>query len=239
MQFVDKIFRGIERVSCALKAGATVSFSQTGEDLILDSLFRWLSVPSPRYLDIGAYHPTRLSNTYLFYRRGSRGVCVDPNPVACDQIRRSRVRDVCLNVGVSGTRSGTLDFFLLDPPYLSTFSKEEVERIRGEGKCKIRDVLPIKVLSINELLETHFRDCLQLVSLDVEGLDYEIVSAWDFSRYRPHALCIETVTYSSQGKGRKLNELIDLMNARDYVVYAETFINTIFLDRHVFEARRA
>jgi hypothetical protein len=70
-------------------------------------------------------------------------------------------------------------------------------------------------------------------------VDYEIVAAWDFSRYRPHALCIETVTYSSEGKGRKINEIIDLMNARDYVVYADTFINTIFLDRHVFEARRA
>jgi hypothetical protein len=50
-----------------------ISYAQCGEDLIVDFVFSGLKPPSISYLDIGAHHPTHLSNTYLFYRRGFAG----------------------------------------------------------------------------------------------------------------------------------------------------------------------
>ena len=49
---------------------AKKSFSQCGEDLIVDYVFKARGVGRPSYLDIGAHHPYWLSNTALFYERG-------------------------------------------------------------------------------------------------------------------------------------------------------------------------
>ena len=53
--------------------GAPVgSFSQRGEDLILDGMFE--GKRNGFYVDIGANHPSFLSNTRRFYDRGWREV---------------------------------------------------------------------------------------------------------------------------------------------------------------------
>jgi hypothetical protein len=63
--------------------------------LIVDFVARAMHVDEVTYLDIGAHHPTRLSNTYLFYKRGFQGVVVEPDPELMGAIRRVRPRDVC------------------------------------------------------------------------------------------------------------------------------------------------
>ncbi len=61
-----------------------VTYSQFGEDLIVRYLFDSLGIARPTYLDIGANHPKFSGNTFGFYKRGSRGVLVEPNPRLCN-----------------------------------------------------------------------------------------------------------------------------------------------------------
>jgi len=82
------------------------TFSQCGEDRILAFLFSQLAIATPRYLDVGTWHPCVDNNTYLFYRAGAKGVCVEPNPDLALLIRETRPRDELLNVGVSAEKSG-------------------------------------------------------------------------------------------------------------------------------------
>ena len=114
----------------ALSKRLKISFSQCGEDLIVAHLMAALKISEPTYLDIGAHHPSLLSNTYLLYLKGSRGVCIEPDPKLFAQLKAKRKRDVCLNVGIGfdGSRSG--DFYIMSSDSLSTFSKEEAERFR-------------------------------------------------------------------------------------------------------------
>jgi len=58
----------------------TKSYSQCGEDLIVNYVFGALNIKKPSYIDVGAYHPQHLSNTALLYERGSRGVNIEPDP---------------------------------------------------------------------------------------------------------------------------------------------------------------
>jgi len=58
------------------------SCSQAGEDLLIRFLFGTLGIERPTYLDIGAYHPWRFSNTALLYVRGSCGINVEAEPDA-------------------------------------------------------------------------------------------------------------------------------------------------------------
>jgi hypothetical protein len=70
----------------------------------------------------------------------------------------------------------------------------------------------------------------------IEGLDKAILDTVDWGRYRPACVCVETITYETQRQPIKMQEVIDLMRRHDYMVYADTFINTIFIDRHRWEA---
>jgi glycosyltransferase involved in cell wall biosynthesis len=58
-----------------------ISYSQCGEDIIIDFLLTWLKIKNPTYLDIGANDPVKLSNTYYFYKKGSRGVLIEPDSI--------------------------------------------------------------------------------------------------------------------------------------------------------------
>lgn len=80
-----------------------VSYAQAGEDLIVGGIFDYLNLPQPTYLDIGAYDPIKINNTYLFYTRGCRGVLVEPNPDLTVRLSTKRPRDTVLPVGIGVT----------------------------------------------------------------------------------------------------------------------------------------
>src|SRR6185369_13784792 len=69
------------------------SYAQQGEDLVVKNVLAVLGISTPSYLDIGAHHPVKSSNTYLFYRGGGRGVLVEPNPTYVKLLREQRKED--------------------------------------------------------------------------------------------------------------------------------------------------
>lgn len=93
---------------------------------------------------------------------------------------------------------------------------------------------------INELAENHFLKTNKpnFVSLDVEGMDLSILKSWDFEEFRPAVLCVETLTYSKNNDERKISEIIDFLKAKRYKVYADTYINTIFVCEKTWHNRK-
>ena len=75
------------------------------------------------------------------------------------------------------------------------------------------------------------------VSLDVEGLDTEILKSLDFSRFRPEVFCVETLDYSEDKTARKNQDIFRIMENNGYVVYADTNLNTIFVEKEVWSKR--
>lgn len=213
-----------------------LSYSQCGEDLIMNFLCQSLNIAKPRYLDVGANDPIRMNNTYFFYKRGSTGVLVEPNPALHAKIIRARKRDVCLQVGVAAGDQGQADFYEMTDPSLSTFSREEAERTASYGSKRIRRILQVELVSLGALLERHFPEAPDILSLDIEGLDFAVLQSLDFERHRPKIVCVETLTYSESNSGQKLGKIVELMEGRGYRVYADTHLNTIFVDGRIFKA---
>lgn len=219
--------------------GGRLSYSQCGEDLILEHILcKYLYVERPTYLDLGAHHPTYLSNTYRFYRKGGRGVCVEPDPILFSPLREARPGDVCLNVGVGASDAGAADFYVMSSRTLNTFSRHEAERYQSYGTHRIEEVVKVPLMSVNTILEKHFALCPDFVSLDVEGLDFEILKSFDFSKFRPPALCVETLTYTEDNTEEKKGDILNLMTSRGYFVYADTYINTIFVEEEAWRRRQ-
>ena len=121
---------------------------------------------------------------------------------------------------------------------LSTLSKSEAERNQREDGHTIVAERTVDLVPIADLVRANFPDRrLDFVSIDVEGIDFEIVQNFDFDFVRPSVLCVETLEYRKLGEQRKATEIIEAMTAHDYKVYADTFINTIFVDERLWSAR--
>jgi FkbM family methyltransferase len=216
---------------------AQKSYAQCGEDLIIDAVLRGLKISRPFYVDIGAYDPRYMSNTYLFYKRGAHGLCVEPQPEHCRRIQKARPRDVCLNVGIGPKDNKALDFYVLSQDTLSTFSKTEAERVCHYGHTRILRTLKIPVMTLSSLFQAHQVPEPDLISIDLEGDERQALESLDFKRWRPKVFCIETLTYTEDRSEKKQQKTIGWMQDQGYLFYADTYINSIFVDRKRWENR--
>ena len=206
-----------------------ISYSQSGEDLIVKSIFDQLGIKKPSYIDVGAHHPFYLSNTALFFKNGSRGINIEPDPTLFKAFLKHRKEDVNLNLGISNCNS-ELDFYLISTPTLNTFSKEEAENYSKEGNYKVTSVEKISVKTINEIINDYGDGRFpHFLNLDAEGVDEIIIRALDFDKNYPIVICVETNSFSTSRKGIKNVDLIDYIKNQGYVMYADTYLNTIFV----------
>lgn len=227
---------GWRRIAAQLRLSMGIyhrkSWSQCGEDLILRFLFDLLHIARPSYIDIGAHHPWYYNNTYLFYRQGARGINIEPDPGLHARLRRWRGRDANLNIGI-GAREAELDFHVMSNRTLNTFSAVEARKYVEQHGLSIVQTRRIRVETFAQVVDAHLGRTPDLVSLDVEGLELEILRSIDFSRHRPHVFCIETLSYASyDGSGVKNAEIHALMLENDYRLYADTYINSIYVAQH-------
>jgi FkbM family methyltransferase len=216
-----------------------LSYSQCGEDAIVDFLLKWIGIDQMSYLDLGANDPITFSNTYRFYRSGFSGVLVEADSDLAAKIRKVRPRDICLAKAVSVTSDDTVEFFKMSADTLSTIQSSTVERYERDSEHRLATRNRVAAIHINKLLEIHFAGkSPDFVSLDVEGLDVELLRAWDFCRWRPAIFCVETLTYTQNQSAVKVEEIFELMDKADYQLYADTYINSIFVERSAWGRRR-
>ncbi len=143
------------------------------------------------FVDIGAHHPTRFSNTYYFYKRGWRGINIDPLPGTVRRFNRWRPHDLTLECGVSSSH-GELIYYMFNESALNTFSFDEAER-KNQGNYRIIGQKNIPVRPLASLLEQHLRPgtIVDFMTIDAENLDHEIVLSNDWIRFRPRFLLVE------------------------------------------------
>ena len=217
-------------------ASAQRSYSQCAEDIIAGRVLGRLRISPVRYLDIGANHPVKLNNTFKLYQQGGSGVLVEPNPVLCEQLRRERPRDTVLQAGVA-LESGSAPFYVMSNPYLSTFDKTVAERTQAEGHVSIERVEDVPVTTLQRIIADHFPDGPHFVSLDIEGLDFELLQDFDFGQCMPEVFCVETLEFIRGQVEVKRGDIIEFMQSKGYMVYGDTYINTIFADREKWLGR--
>lgn len=174
-------------------------YSQEGEDLVLQRLFE--NRPPGVFVDVGAHHPFRFSNTFLLYRRGWRGINIDARPGAMAAFHRHRPRDISLELGVSA-EPGRLQFHVFEEPALNTFDAALARQRRDEGwpmrGTRWVECQPLATILARELPALGAQD-IDLLSVDVEGLDLEVLHSNDWHRYRPMAVVAEVLATDLAG----------------------------------------
>ncbi|MFA7301395.1 MAG: FkbM family methyltransferase [Candidatus Shapirobacteria bacterium] len=153
------------------------SYSQDYEDIEIEKL---MNCAKGRYLEIGGYHPTRLSNTYRLYKKGWTGVIVEPNPEVKEIFKVIRSKDKFLNIGIS-ENGGNIKYYKYLIPALNSFAKIN-------NGHKITSVENIETRKITDIVKENF----DFVSIDTEGYDAIILNNWPWKKYNPKVICVET-----------------------------------------------
>jgi FkbM family methyltransferase len=226
-ELAKRVVRKLRKLA-GFPAGLT-SYSQCGEDLIVNYIFSLRGIRLPTYLDIGANDPYFLSNTAFFYRKGCRGINIEANPQLIAKLRRYRPQDINLNLGV-GHSEGEMDFYILSDPTLSSFSKEETTQATASGNIKVEAIKRIKLTTIEKVIDEYNKGIFpDFLSIDVEGMDLDILHSIPFNRFWPKVICAEAAEYSPIGAGERKNELINFLVSKGYYEYANTNLNAIMV----------
>lgn len=170
------------------------SYAQQGDDFVVINIMRNLGCERFTYLDLGAHHPWDISNTALFYENGCRGVNVEANPNLIRLFDKYRPEDTNVNVGV-GTKAGKMPFYMIDEHSgRNSFLKANVEAfVRENPQFQITQVIDVPVMTPMGIIEEYCHgEWPDFVSIDVEGLDYDILAAADFSKSTPLVIDVET-----------------------------------------------
>jgi hypothetical protein len=177
------------RVAAEVWRGNT-SYAQEGEDMILRRVFE--GVARGFYVDVGAHHPHRFSNTHWFYRQGWSGINIDASPGSMTAFKWSRPRDINLEVAVD-LEEGERQFFRFEDPALNTFLPDVAAERLAHGYHVIgRD--PVATRRLGSILDEYApRDGeIHFFSVDTEGSDLRVLRSNLWTRHRPAVVLVET-----------------------------------------------
>ncbi len=175
-------------------------YAQGLEDLYLIRLFG--KEHKGFYVDVGANDGIFVSNTYALSRRGWRGICIDPNPEAFAALTRNRPQDVCLNVAI-GSAPGEVELAWQEG---ITEGSSVGRRAEGSRSCKVR------LSTLTEVLrEQNAPHDFELLSIDVEGMEDQVLGGLDWTEYRPRLVIMEY-----NGEGQVNMDAFDLLLRHGY-----------------------
>jgi O-antigen biosynthesis protein len=215
------------------------SWSIEGEDVVckflMDHLFQG-AIRTGFFVDIGAHHPHRISNTYLFYKSGWRGINVEPNPDFIEDFKRIRPEDLTLNIALAAD-TGLLTYRRFADPGLNGFFTDEVVRAKvSQDNLVYLGSTEVQAMGVREFLTTYVGDRkIDFLNIDVEGFESRILGTWDWQQYRPKLICAEihgpSIEYVQQ------HEVHGILRREGYVFLSRIWQSSMFGDGLALQTR--
>lgn len=205
-----------------------ISHAQTGQDILVHYLLqKTRKIPKGRfrgtYVDVGACYPVIASNTYYFYERGWRGLCVDANPATKEEFAKQRPEDVFIAEAV-GREACTLPFFLYDNPLWNSLDPArkvaKADRFVGEISVPVRPLAQM----IEEALPGRHID---FMTIDTEGHELAVLESLDPTRHRPTLILLESVRRLATALE---DPAIAFLVRHGYTLFAHTGHDAILID---------
>ncbi len=219
--------KGLRWLAGRIDPWTNLSCAQEGEDRVLA---RFIGARrNGFFVDVGAFDPVRFSNTWILYQQGWHGINIEPSPEGARRLRRLRPRDTTLNVGVAGT-AGKMEYHAFNDPALNTFDAA-LAASRDDGRTyRIVDRSTIPVERLDTLLARHVPagTAIDLLTVDVEGLDLEVLESNDWMRFRPEYVMAEALGFELEQA--VVAPLPAFMASVGYRLVAKT-MNTLFFRR--------
>lgn len=144
------------------------------------------------YIDVGAHHPSRFSNTRYLYNKGWNGINIEPTPGALPLFNLFRSRDINLNIGIT-EQAGELPFYCFNDPALNSFSKEMSDDREANTRYFIKEVKRVKTMPLAAVLDKYVPTgkVIDMLNIDAEGLDMAVLRSNNWNKYIPLFIIVE------------------------------------------------
>jgi FkbM family methyltransferase len=201
------------------------SFSQEGEDILLSRIFE--DRETGFYVDIGAHHPQRFSNTMFFYQKGWRGINIDALPGSMEAFRKERPEDINLEIAVSD-KVEELRFYIFNDLALSTFSRTLAEEYKQKDEYSVAGEILLKTCRLEDIFIEHLLpgQRIDFMSVDVEGFEINVLKSNNWKIYRPQVILTEFLEFDFNNFPD--TELYCFMKNNGYSFFAKTRNTVIF-----------
>ncbi len=210
-------------------------YGQCGEDLIVQALLEaralrtGVSLEDQKYFEIGGNHPFATSSTFLLHRRlGMTGVIVEANPDLISDLEKGRPADTIVHGAVQTEPVETVKLSVSNQNELSSIDRDFVLQW-NDGEVGEARWIDVPAVRINDLVSEHFDEhTLAYMSIDVEGLDLDLLHDFDFDLTRPWLVQAEP---SEHHLPKNSERIIEHMQSVGYELIARTEVNLIFCDQ--------
>ncbi len=209
-----------------------VSYSGNSEDLLIDNIREKLKIPykQMKYIELGVMDPVCGSNTYYFYMRGASGILVEANPHIINNIAGTRERDKLINCAIYEGKEPKVTLHISKSIGLSSLVKEHIEGNSGWVEYPIIEDISVSVIHINDVFAMLGKgEVCDLLSIDIEGYDFEALEALDFNLYRPKIIIAE-LNGAYLSKKEYYQKIVHLLYTKGYILYTHNIYNGIFVD---------
>ena len=211
------------------------SYAASGEDLLIAGWLRHHrhQLADACYVDVGAADPIELSNTYLLYRAGARGLLIEPDPDQCIKLRARRPRDIVVNAGAAFDERRSARLYRLTSRVFNTFSQESAESTVAISRTwdprdrqDIVDTVEIPLIPLSDIIRTHLPGrYVHVLSIDTEGVEVPILRSFDLDLadpdpHVPMIVCVE--------RGEPLENSFSILRPRGFEFMAGTPSNWLF-----------
>ncbi|QNM88290.1 FkbM family methyltransferase [Aliarcobacter cryaerophilus] len=214
-----------------------VSYAQEGEDILLKRIFEYRNINNGGfYVDVGAHHPQRFSNTYFFYKRGWKGINIDATPFSMKLFNELRESDINLEFAVSDKQE-TLTYYMFNEPALNSFDKELSLKRNLLEHYSILGTKNINTITLENILDKYLpkNQDIDFLSIDVEGFDFQVLKSNNWEKYKPKVVLIEILAKDIENM---LNsEVYIYMKKLNYIYYAKSVHTHFFIKEDFFNFR--
>ena len=205
--------------------GGQIVFGQEGEDILLTRVFG--NKTNGFFIDVGAHHPTRFSNTYMLSLNGWSGINIDANQHSINQFELTRSRDIniCSSIGVNDV---SRKYFCFAESALNTFD-EEIAQMYVRNGHKIDRIESLKTTGLGVLLDANVKPgtLIDLLNIDVEGLELEVIRSNDWSKYAPVVVVVEILNATVEQAIE--HEVTRTIQTYGYVLSSKLFNSCIYV----------
>jgi FkbM family methyltransferase len=223
--FINKIIARIRIFYlCISDPYLNLYWSQEGEDILLKRIFA--NKKKGFYIDVGAHHSSRFSNTYKLYKESNwTGINIDPSIKSYINLQKNRKRDININCGISD-REESLKFYSFKENALNTFSLKKKNELKKNFKFKIEKKISCKRLDF--LLDCYIKRPLKidLLTIDAEGYDLKVLKSNNWIKYIPDYIIIEITSATLDGIIK--HPISRFLKKKNYKIYSKLYKSVIF-----------
>ena len=201
--------------------------SQFGEEKKISRLFS--KNYKGNYVDLGCFHPTRLSNTFHLYKKGWKGLNIDLNPLTIELFNYARPEDTNICAVVSNKKVKKKLYFLGDLDSKNTIDSNHKNWLSKNFKIKKKDFKVKNVLAttLDQILDDNKFYKIDFLNVDIEGKEVDVLKSINFKKFKIKVICVELLSFDKLSDKRK-KQLILYLKKNKFKLVDKSEINYIF-----------